>query len=312
MDSARPSWSEHVVDGLAPSVAERLADSMSVVSVPAFASAAECEALLCDATAVAEGVRSGRVASERAGTLSATLACRLEQPSMPSCVPGRVRLPVAGLAAGTQALCSQLLLRALDLVEKELPATTGELFGSGFVAELHASSEPLGAASTQLKFTHNEPAINVYDVGGEFSPHKDLQSLTVLVPLVGAESHEGGGTAFWPRRLAAEAVTSDVKPTLVLRPPAGTALLFGGELTHAGLPVTAGHRAVLVASFSRRCAPAHEGCADGSCASCDAAAAGVPVASGDDGAASLDEDSGGARRSLERALLEQLYGPEVT
>ena len=36
----------------------------------------------------------------------------------------------------------------------------------------------------------------------------------------------------------------------MLRPPAGTALLFGGDVTHAGLPVTAGERAVFVASFS--------------------------------------------------------------
>ena len=297
---ATATWSEHVVDSLAPSVAERLADSCSVLAVPAFASAAECEALLSDATAVAEQVRTGRVASERAGTLSATLACRLEQPSMPSCVPGRVRLPVAHCSAATQALCSRLLLRALDLVEGALPDATDELFGSGFVAALHTSAEPLGATCSRLNLTHNEPAINVYGVGGEFSPHKDLQSLTVLVPLVGAvEAYDGGGTAFWPRSLPA-AEASEVEPTLVLRPPAGTALLFGGELTHAGLPVTAGHRAVFVASFSRKCAT-------------DACGGGEHTLAGHGGGAAKTapsmEEEHGARRGLEQALLEQLYGP---
>ena len=47
-------------------------------------------------------------------------------------------------------------------------------------------------------------------------------------------------------------------PTAVLRPPLGTAILFGGDVTHAGLPVEAGTRAVLVASFSTRTAASSE------------------------------------------------------
>lgn len=39
-------------------------------------------------------------------------------------------------------------------------------------------------------------------------------------------------------------------PHTVLRPPAGTAIIFGGDITHAGLPVTSGTRHVLVMSFS--------------------------------------------------------------
>ena len=37
-----------------------------------------------------------------------------------------------------------------------------------------------------------------------------------------------------------------------LAPDRGTALVFGGDLTHAGLPVAEGLRSVLVASFSTR------------------------------------------------------------
>ena len=38
--------------------------------------------------------------------------------------------------------------------------------------------------------------------------------------------------------------------TVVLRPPAGTALVFGGHTTHAGMPVVAGTRVCFVASFT--------------------------------------------------------------
>lgn len=37
---------------------------------------------------------------------------------------------------------------------------------------------------------------------------------------------------------------------MILRPEAGTAMLFGGHVTHAGVPVQSGRRAVYVASFS--------------------------------------------------------------
>ena len=37
-----------------------------------------------------------------------------------------------------------------------------------------------------------------------------------------------------------------------LAPPAGTAIIFGGNVTHAGLPVTAGTRHLFVMSFSLR------------------------------------------------------------
>ena len=57
------------------------------------------------------------------------------------------------------------------------------------------------------------------------------------------------GTGFWAQDSLGHRVEA---PAIVLRPPAGTALLFGGHVTHAGMPVTAGERAVFVASFSLR------------------------------------------------------------
>ena len=96
--------------------------------------------------------------------------------------------------------------------------------------------------------------------GGEFYAHQDHQALTVLVPLSEPHSFEGGGTGFWaaaPAAAAREAADRHAPdrhapPTLVLKPPAGDALLFAGSVTHAGMPVRAGERVVLVASFSRR------------------------------------------------------------
>eukprot|EP00966_Prymnesium_polylepis_P034416 799626-Prymnesium_polylepis.1 len=161
-------------------------------------------------------------------------------------------MPIVKLGSRSQQLCHELLLRALEL---DSPLTD-ECFGPGLVPEL-LRTETLCAKSSLLSFTHNEPAVNVYTAGGDFSPHKDLQALTVLMPLTDATAYDGGGTAFWsaPSDAASGLGTVDDAgdPTLVLRPPAGTALIFGGDVTHAGLPVESGQRAVFVASFSRCC-----------------------------------------------------------
>ena len=107
--------------------------------------------------------------------------------------------------------------------------------------------------------------------GGGFGAHKDHMALTFILPLTcPTRGFSGGGTGFWSAE--AEAVGSygggrdeadmlddnkanarpDGPPTAILRPPLGTAILFGGDVTHAGMPVEDGTRAVLVASFSTR------------------------------------------------------------
>ena len=65
--------------------------------------------------------------------------------------------------------------------------------------------------------------------------------------------HASGGTAFWSERDAGSQrsrAEAGGAPTLVLVPPAGSALVFGGTVTHAGIPVITGRRLVFVASFS--------------------------------------------------------------
>ena len=99
--------------------------------------------------------------------------------------------------------------------------------------------------------------------GGAFKPHEDLQTLSVLISLSSPEAFGGGGTAFWDARVADlkadmaldssarwHRATGGAPPSLVLKPPAGTALLFGGDVTHAGVAVGSGTRCVFVASFS--------------------------------------------------------------
>lgn len=76
-------------------------------------------------------------------------------------------------------------------------------------------------------------------------------ALTVLIPLTSPMEFSGGGTGFWAGNRATDE-SPESEPTLVLKPALGSALVFGGDVTHAGIPVQDGVRSVLVASFSTR------------------------------------------------------------
>ena len=113
----------------------------------------------------------------------------------------------------------------------------------------HRLSETTCLDNKQLGFSLGEPAVNVYTEGGGFDPHQDRQSLTVLIPLSDPEAFDGGGTAFWA---AADCTSSGVgssAPFLVLKPQAGTGVVFGSSVFHAGQRISAGERCGLVASF---------------------------------------------------------------
>lgn len=169
--------------------------------------------------------------------------------------PGMVRLPTvaaAERAAVTQTPCvaplpsdidrvlQTILRRAAEYVDQELPSVTSVLFRTDSIADL--------LTTNRLKFSSREPAINVYTQGGKFLAHEDGQALTVLLPLSCPEKDfTGGGTAFWHQDARGHRVEG---PSLVCKPPAGTAMLFGGCVTHAGVSVESGSRVVFVASFS--------------------------------------------------------------
>lgn len=144
---------------------------------------------------------------------------------------GRLRMPIAKMlgsgsgcfADGQQALCEELLLRSLSSFETQAPGLNTLLF-EGCPQTL--------AGNKDISFQTGEPAINIYSEGGGIQPHEDKQSLTILVVLSEAGDFKAGGTAFWS---AADKLKQGgslpLKPTLVLKPPVGTAICFGGQVT---------------------------------------------------------------------------------
>jgi len=188
---------------------------------------------------------------------------------------GRHRFPVADPAAFPYDVvlrCEEIMLRVLDRVDDTMPTVYETLFKP---CEEWAERQPRNAQGLQptvapplhladafptlrdlymageLEWSEGEPAINVYSANGRFGAHKDHLALTVLIPLTSTATFTGGGTGFWA---GGRSVDEDPwkPPDEVLKPPLGTALVFGGDVTHAGMPVEAGLRSVFVASFSTR------------------------------------------------------------
>ena len=65
-----------------------------------------------------------------------------------------------------------------------------------------AAAAPAPASITRnagLTFTPGEPACNVYTSGGQFTPHEDGQSLTVILVLSDRDTFAGGGTRCWSK-----------------------------------------------------------------------------------------------------------------
>ena len=191
-----------------------------------------------------------------------------------NCKPSLVRLPTRAAARRAKfdkIPCAEplpeyidyrlqrILQRVCEAIDAQLPSLSLVLFQTDSLANLLADSlvEDRSLSEDALKFSAREPAINVYSApDGEFLPHKDDEALTVLLPLSSPEiDFEEGGTAFWCGQTE-DGKGSKCPPNLILRPPAGTALLFGGTVTHAGLSISEGSRVVFVCSFSRTAATA--------------------------------------------------------
>jgi len=235
-----------------------------VVTISQIASEAELQALLAAGLAACEKRRS----VEREGVAP---------------VRGRNRFSVSDPGAFSSDVvlrCEEILLRVLDRIDESIPSVYETLFRPG---DEWASRQPKNAAGQQpdvpppqqleescpslrdlymageFEWSEGEPAINVYTERGFFGPHKDHLALTVLIPLTApmqdGDSDEGtfsgGGTGFWS---GGSAVTEDPggPPNAVLKPPLGTAMVWGGDVTHSGMPIEKGIRSVLVASFSTR------------------------------------------------------------
>ena len=155
-----------------------------------------------------------------------------------------VRMHVPTKLPSHEALCNKIIRRVLNVVDQDFPCLVACLFGAQkTLCGLHAEE--------RLEFSANEPAINVYFGGGGFSPHKDYCALTMLIPLTSPTdgSFTGGGTGFWAPESRRQ---PKAEPCITLAPSAGTAMIFAGDVLHAGMPVETGTRVVLVASFDRK------------------------------------------------------------
>lgn len=101
----------------------------------------------------------------------------------------------------------------------------------------------------KLDYSIREPAINVYEAPhGQFVMHKDHHALSIVIPLSDPKKDfHGGGTAFWNQSHPIDGMD---RPSIVLKPKPGTALLWGGRVSHKGMLISEGTRVVIVASFS--------------------------------------------------------------
>ena len=248
---------EHASSGAAD-LAASLAVGRTILVAPSFATPAECYRLVDAANAVVRYRRHSLTGENEIvdGTRSWTSASNARN---------LIRLNVAKrLDAASCEVSRVLVARALSLLEAHLPNAAAAIFNLG-------PSAPLTDVRLDLTFSEGEPAVNVYSAGGDFEQHEDKKAFTVLVPLSDPSTYEGGGTGFYRGGAAgrilrqaahqradaarqppyAGAEPSQQPPSLMLRPlAAGAALLFGGSVTHAALPVVAGTRFVWVASFS--------------------------------------------------------------
>ena len=171
------------------------------------------------------------------------------------------RMPVVDMLdhEGTD-LCDAVLMRALRTVDEGLPSLLSMLFVGAASVAAGLASAPSCIHNEDIAFAPGEPAINVYTEHGFFTPHEDRQCLTILLALSSDTEHfSAGGTGFWSLEARGESNVMGqhsrahtTPPTLVMTPPPGSALVFGGDVTHSGLPISAGERVVCVASFSAR------------------------------------------------------------
>jgi len=237
---------------------DAIGQGKAVVCIPDVASSEECLELFS----------AGLKACKRRGGSSANRGRHRFSVSDPNAFSSEVVLT-----------CDEILLRVLDHLDDHIPSVYEKLFRP---SEGWASRQPLNAQLEQptvpppeylsdtcdglrdlymmgeLEWSEGEPAINIYESNGYFGAHKDHLALTVLIPLTSPESDFlGGGTGYWAgNRLEDENPRGP--PDLVLKPPPGSALVFGGDVTHSGMPVESGYRSVFVCSFSTRTAVSRE------------------------------------------------------
>ena len=144
---------------------------------------------------------------------------------------------------------SRMLLegRVLPVLEREFPEVLSALRLEGF-------------RDSEFEWASDEPTVNRYTRGGTFDQHEDAYSLSCIVLL--SDDFEGGGTRFWPEAAENGLLSASVGEgktgstvlinegsSVLVQPSVGTALLFNGDITHAGSAVHSGVRHLYVGSF---------------------------------------------------------------
>eukprot|EP00930_Biecheleria_cincta_P032044 TRINITY_DN22233_c0_g1_i1.p1 TRINITY_DN22233_c0_g1~~TRINITY_DN22233_c0_g1_i1.p1 ORF type:complete len:318 (-),score=51.70 TRINITY_DN22233_c0_g1_i1:223-1176(-) len=219
----------------------------SIILIPNLISPSECQQLM-DAVErrIEKGSQQGRVyhADDLPQRFWKSLQRLLGAVDVQECaeVEPLERLPVQYLGPEIKQLSKTILEdRLLAFLEAELPEVAEKLFGrQANLAELTPS------------FSNNEPAVNRYVKGGEFTPHKDGYALTVNVLLSEPGAFTGGGTSLWQQSSFPPLGRLDryLGREFVLHPHQGMGVVFNGKLSHAGRVTESGLRHVYVASFS--------------------------------------------------------------
>lgn len=158
----------------------------------------------------------------------------------------RENAPEDALPEPVSTMIDNILERAMTFLDQEAcPSVKTSLFGG--TPETTSIAQQF--RDNQLDYSIREPAINVYEAPhGHFAMHKDHHALSIVMPLSEPNrDFQGGGTAFW---FQSHPVQGMDPPSIVLKPQAGTALLWGGRVSHKGMRIASGTRVVLVSSFS--------------------------------------------------------------
>ena len=255
--AVQETWLNPAASGIDQSLGESIQHGEVVLCIPDIASEPELDALLAAAVAASDAERSsnGQPKHGRSRFAVSDLGCEV----VLGC--DEILLHVLDTIDDLFPSVYETLFRPCD----EWPSRQPQSVLSAHPAE----APPLHLADTsaslrelymagELEWSEGEPAINVYASDGRFSPHTDHLALTVLIPLTSPMTDfTGGGTGFWSRdKVLSDKALSDLmdqysagkesipegaptdvlktwlgrEPTAVLKPPRGSALIFGGDV----------------------------------------------------------------------------------
>jgi hypothetical protein len=240
-EASGAGWQEHFVNieqaAVSDSVGAAISESLSYVTIPNFGSLEELGSLKDSALQLFEE-------NTNLGTPQPYILAASNEHGNVDCTRYSVETLLNQSARATHAT---FLARLLGFLENDKDMF--KIFrNSSLSSKDHYTAKWYSEPNDQGVLIP-EPKVNIYHKGGYFKEHTDGMQLTLLVVL--NDGYEGGGTAFYAQEASEQVWGTDrgEEPDRVARPPAGTALIWGGNLWHMALPVTEGMRAVYVGSF---------------------------------------------------------------